>query len=48
MHPTVMSMIADDRAKDLRAHRRGRVIRGDSRRFFAFRLARRGARIAQA
>jgi hypothetical protein len=52
MHPTVMTMIADDRAQDLRraaaARRRGRLARRDSRRFFALRLPRRAARVAPA
>jgi hypothetical protein len=52
MHPTLMTMFADQRAQDLRstaAQRRGRVIRGGARRhFFAFRRPRRSARVAHA
>jgi len=45
MHPTLMTMFADERARDLRSTPRGRVVRGESRRFFSFRRPRR-ARIA--
>jgi hypothetical protein len=52
MHPTLMTMFADERARELRstaAQRRGRVIRGGAtRRFFAFRRPRRAARVAHA
>ena len=51
MHPTLMTMFADERAQDLRSaaeSRRGRVIRDGSRRFFAFRRPRRAARVAHA
>jgi hypothetical protein len=49
MHPTLMTMIADDRAQGLRSAaeaRRGRVIRAGTRRFFVFRRPRRTARVA--
>ena len=51
MHPTLMSMIADDRAQGLRSaaeSRRGRVVRAGHRRFFVFRRPRRTARVAHA
>jgi hypothetical protein len=52
MHPTVMTMIAEYRAQDLRcaaaARRRGCLARRDTRRFFALRLPRRAARAAPA
>jgi hypothetical protein len=52
MHPTLMTMIADDRALELRRsadrRRRGRAGRAGSRRRFAFRRPRRAARIAHA
>jgi hypothetical protein len=51
MHPTLMTMIADDRAQGLRSAadaRRGRVLRGGTRRFFVFRRPRRTARVAHA
>ena len=46
-----MTMFADERAQDLRAaatQRRRGLIRGDHRRFFAFRRPRRAARVAHA
>jgi hypothetical protein len=50
MHPTLMTMIADDRAASLRAaapsQRRGTVVRGGARRFFSLRRPRRAARLA--
>jgi hypothetical protein len=50
MHPTLMTIIADDRAKDLRSaaeSRRGRVVRSGTRRFFILpRRPRRSARVA--
>jgi len=52
MHPTLMTLIADDRAQDLRcaaiASRRGRLARGRSRRVFSVLRARRAARLAHA
>jgi hypothetical protein len=52
MHPTLMTIIADDRAHELRAAaelRRGRAIRRGSRRFFLLsRRPRRSARMAHA
>jgi hypothetical protein len=52
MHPTLMTMFADEHAQDLRSEatrRRSRVLRGDGqRRFFAFRRPRRAARVAHA
>jgi hypothetical protein len=52
MHPTLMTMIAEDRAIDLRceaeARRRGRLGRPLTRRLFAFRRPRRAARVAHA
>ena len=51
MHPTLMTMIADDRAQSLRSaaeDRRGKVIRGGSRRFRVFRRPRRTGRVAHA
>ena len=51
MHPTLMTMIADDRAQGLRSaaeSRRGRVVRAGHRRFFGFRRPRRTARVAHA
>jgi hypothetical protein len=51
MHPTVMTMIADDRAVGLRRaadSRRGRPVRAGTRRFFVFRRPRRTARVAHA
>jgi hypothetical protein len=52
MHPTLMTMIAEDRAQDLRcaaeSRRRGTVVRAGSRRFFIFRRPRRTARVAHA
>jgi hypothetical protein len=51
MHPTLMTMIADDRAQGLRSAaepRRGRVVRTGQRRFFVFRRPRRSARVAHA
>jgi hypothetical protein len=50
MHPTLMTIIADDRAKGLRSaaeSRRGRVVRSGPRRFpFFTRRPRRSARVA--
>ena len=50
MHPTLMTMIADDRAQGLRSAaeaRRGRVVRPRTRRFsFLSRRPRRSARVA--
>jgi hypothetical protein len=52
MHPTLMTMIANDRAIDLRcaadAHRRGRLAQPRTRRFPALRIPRRAPRIAHA
>jgi hypothetical protein len=52
MHPTLMTMIANDRAIDLRcaadAHRRGRLAQTRTRRFPALRIPRRAPRIAHA
>jgi hypothetical protein len=52
MHPTLMTIIADDRAQSLRSSaesRRGRVIRGGPRRFLLLsRRPRRSARVAHA
>ena len=51
MHPTLMTMIADDRAQSLRfaaESRRGTVVRAGTRRFFVFRRPRRTARVAAA
>jgi hypothetical protein len=52
MHPTLMTLIADDRALDLRStaaeRRRGRVARSRARRVFSLRLPRRAARVAHA
>jgi hypothetical protein len=52
MHPTLMTMFADERARDLRSaatQRRGRVLRGGGqRRFLSFRRPRRTARAAHA
>jgi hypothetical protein len=51
MHPTLMTMIADDRAAELHSdaatRRRSRLARGGSRRRFALRLPRR-AKLAHA
>jgi hypothetical protein len=50
MHPTLMTMIADERAQGLRraaaAPRRGTVVRAGSRRFFVFSRPRRTPRVA--
>ena len=50
MHPTLMTMIADDRAATLRAaapsQRRGTVVRSRARRLFTLRRPRRAARVA--
>jgi hypothetical protein len=52
MHPTLMTMIANDRAIDLRCaadeRRRGRQAKAPARRFPALRIPRRAARIAHA
>ena len=52
MHPTLMTMIANDRAIDLRCaadeRRRGRQAKAPVRRFPALRIPRRAARIAHA
>ena len=52
MHPTLMTMFADEHAQDLRSEatqRRSRVTRnGGHRRFFSFRRPRRTARVAHA
>jgi hypothetical protein len=51
MHPTLMTMIAEDRARSLRSaaeSRRGRVVRAGTRRFFVFCRPRRTARVAHA
>jgi hypothetical protein len=52
MHPTLMTMIATDRAIDLRCaadqRRRGRQARARGRRFPTLRIPRRAARIAHA
>jgi hypothetical protein len=52
MHPNLMTLIADERALDLRsaadARRRGRSARSRSPRRFALRRARRTARVAHA
>jgi hypothetical protein len=52
MHPTLMTMFADERAQDLRSaatERRRGAIRGDGhRRFFTFRRARRASKVAHA
>lgn len=49
MHPTVMTMLAEQRALDLRcsasANRRGRLARAHGRRLFAFNLQRPGRRV---
>ena len=50
MHPTLMTMFADERALALRntadSQRRSRLARDSSRRFFTLRLPRRTARVA--
>ena len=50
MHPTLMTLIADDRAQDLRCaaveHRRGRLALGRSRRVITLLRGRRAARLA--
>jgi hypothetical protein len=50
MHPTLMTIIADDRAKELRSvaeSRQRRVVRSGTRRFFILRRRpRRSARVA--
>jgi hypothetical protein len=52
MHPTVMTMIATDRATDLRSaadeRRRNRVAKVPSRRFPSLRIPGRGPRVAHA
>jgi hypothetical protein len=52
MHPTLMTLIADDRALDLRCAaaeaRRGRLARTRTRRLISLRLPRRAARVAHA
>jgi hypothetical protein len=51
MHPTLMTMFADERAKSLRSaaeSRRGQVVRAGTRRYFVFRRPRRSARVAHA
>jgi hypothetical protein len=52
MHPTVMSMIADERALDLRCaavtHRRSRLSRPRAGRLLRLRIGRRATRIAHA
>ena len=51
MHPTLMTIIADDRAQSLRSaadSRRGRLVRPRTRRFIPFRRPRRTARVAHA
>jgi hypothetical protein len=51
MHPTLMTMIAEDRAKGLRRaaeSRRGQVVRDDRRRLLVLRRPRRSARVAHA
>ena len=50
MHPTLMTMLAEDRASQLRsaAQRRGRLSRAGTRRLFVFRRPRRTARVAHA
>jgi hypothetical protein len=51
MHPTLMTMLAEDRAQGLRRAadaRRRVVIRAGERRFFVFRRPRRTARVAHA
>jgi hypothetical protein len=49
MHPTLMTMLAEDHAQGLRQaadSRRGRLVRAGTRRFFVFRRPRRTARVA--
>jgi hypothetical protein len=49
MHPTLMTMIADDHARSLRSaaeSRRGTLVRSGTRRFFVFRRPRHTARVA--
>ncbi len=52
MHPTVMTIIADDRALDLRcaamSYRRSRLVSPRAGRLLRLRLARRATRIAHA
>jgi hypothetical protein len=52
MHPTVMTIIAGDRALDLRCaaqtHRRSRLARPRATRFLKLRIGRRASRIAHA
>jgi hypothetical protein len=51
MHPTLMTMFADQHAQDLRSaatQRRRRAIRVGHRRFFSFRRPPRAARVAHA
>ena len=51
MHPTLMTMIADDRAQGLRSaaeSRRGRVVRTGQPPVLRFRRPRRSARVAHA
>ena len=52
MHPTLMTMFAEEHVQGLRSEatqRRSRVLRGGGHhRFFAFRLPRRSARVAHA
>jgi len=52
MHPTLMTMFAEDRARSLRSaaeSRRGRVVRSGARRFLVLpRRPRRSARVAHA
>jgi hypothetical protein len=52
MHPTLMTMFAEERAQDLRSaatqRRRGARRDGSRRRFFAFGRPRRSARVAHA
>ena len=51
MHPTLMTMFADEHTQNLRSEasqRRSRATRGDGhRRFFSFRRPRRAAPVAQ-
>jgi hypothetical protein len=52
MHPTLMTMFADEHVQDLRSaatqRRRGAIRGGSQRRFFGFRRPRRAARVAHA